>query len=281
MQLKGISQINISKLLVTIVMLVVGVAFLLPFIWMLVTSFKYEEDVFNYPIQWLPTRWNLIANYTEVWTGAYPFTLYYFNSFKVAILTTLISVTISSLAAFAFGKLEFKGKNFLFLLILMLYMIPVQAILVPQFIIYKWFNLYDTHIGMVLLHSFSVFGTFMLRQFFIGIHPEFMESAKMDGAGYFKIFTRIALPLVRPAIATYAILRFIWTWNDYQTPLIFLRDKMLYTIQMGMQHFSDGEGQFYALTMTGAVSAIAPLLILFLLAQKHVIEGIAVGGVKG
>ncbi|MFD2116411.1 carbohydrate ABC transporter permease [Paenibacillus yanchengensis] len=281
MQSKSLNQLSLKRVLITVVMLIVGLVFLLPFVWMLVTSFKFEDDVFNYPIQWLPTRWNAIENYKEVWLGAYPFTLYYLNSIKVALLTTAISVIVSSLAAFAFGKLQFFGKDFLFILILMLYMVPVQAILVPQFLIMKWANLYDTHLGMIVLHSFSVFGTFMLRQFFIGIHPEFLESAKMDGAGYFKIFTRIALPLVRPAIATYAILRFIWTWNDYQTPLIFLRDRALYTIQMGMQQFADSEGQFYALTMTGAVSAIVPLLIVFIIAQKNVIEGIAVGGVKG
>ncbi|WP_376769558.1 carbohydrate ABC transporter permease [Paenibacillus plantarum] len=281
MKSNNLQSLSIKKLLVTLIMLLVGAIFLLPFVWMLVTSFKFEEDVFHYPIQWLPVRWHIFENYKEVWMGKYPFSLYYWNSLKVAVATTFVSVIVSSLAAFAFGKLQFKGKNFLFLLILLLYMVPAQATLVPQFLTFKWLNLYDSHLGMVLLHSFSVFGTFMLRQFFVGIHPEFIESAKMDGAGYYKIFTRIALPLVRPAIATYAILRFIWTWNDYQTPLIFIRNEALYTIQIGMSQFADGEGQFYALTMTGAVSAIIPLLIVFLIAQKNVIAGIAVGGVKG
>ncbi|GBG07677.1 MULTISPECIES: carbohydrate ABC transporter permease [Paenibacillus] len=279
--MRSLQRIDIRKLITTIIMLIVGLIFLLPFVWMLVTSFKFENDVFNFPIEWLPVRWNMVENYREVWMGQYPFLLYYLNSMKVAVLTTVVSVIISSMAGFAFGKLQYAGKNFLFVLILMLYMIPTQAILVPQFLIFKSLDLYDSHLGMILLNSFSVFGTFMLRQFFIGIHPEFIESAKMDGAGYFKIFLRIALPLVRPAIATYAILRFIWTWNDYQTPLIFIRDKALYTIQIGMRQFADGEGQFYALTMAGAVSAIIPLLIVFLVAQKQVIEGISVGGVKG
>ncbi|OUS70623.1 sugar ABC transporter ATP-binding protein [Paenibacillus sp. MY03] len=279
--MRSLQRIDSRKLITTIIMLIVGLIFLLPFVWMLVTSFKFENDVFNFPIEWLPVRWNMVENYREVWMGQYPFLLYYLNSMKVAVLTTVVSVIISSMAGFAFGKLQYAGKNFLFVLILMLYMIPTQAILVPQFLIFKSLDLYDSHLGMILLNSFSVFGTFMLRQFFIGIHPEFIESAKMDGAGYFKIFLRIALPLVRPAIATYAILRFIWTWNDYQTPLIFIRDKALYTIQIGMRQFADGEGQFYALTMAGAVSAIIPLLIVFLVAQKQVIEGISVGGVKG
>ncbi|NOU95881.1 ABC transporter permease subunit [Paenibacillus sp. LMG 31456] len=274
-------QIDIRKLILTVIMLLMGIVFLLPFLWMLVTSFKMEQDVFNFPIEWLPVKWNIVENYKEVWFGKFPFYLYYINSIKVSVLTTLVSVIFSSMAAFGFAKLQFKGKNFLFVLILMMYMIPAQAILVPQFLTFKWLNLYDTHFGIIILHCFSVFGTFMLRQFFMGVHPEFIESAKMDGAGYFKIYSSIALPLVRPAIATYAIIRFIWTWNDYQSPLIFLRNEALYTIQIGMRHFSDAEGQFYALTMTGAVSAIIPLLIVFIFAQKHVIEGISGGGVKG
>jgi multiple sugar transport system permease protein len=121
----------------------------------------------------------------------------------------------------------------------------------------------------------------MLRQFFMGVHNEFIESAKIDGAGHWKIFTRICLPLVKPAIATYAILRFIWTWNDYQNPLIFLRTDKLYTIQLAMQKFTSINGSFYSLIMTAAVSAIVPLLIVFIIGQKSVIEGIATGGVKG
>ncbi|MCU6791360.1 carbohydrate ABC transporter permease [Paenibacillus sp. WQ 127069] len=281
MKSQFMQQIQIPKLILTLVMLVVGIVFLLPFLWMLVTSFKMEKDVFNFPIEWVPSTWNAVENYKEVWLGKYPFYLYYLNSIKVSVLTTLASVVFSSMAAFGFAKLEFKGKNFLFVLTLMMYMIPSQAILVPQFITFKWLNLYDSHLGLIVLHCFSVFGTFMLRQFFMNVHPEYIESAKMDGAGYFRTFVSIALPLVRPAIATYAIIRFIWTWNDYQTPLIFLRSEMLYTIQIGMRQFSDAEGQFYALTMTGAVSAIIPLLLVFILAQKHVIAGISVGGVKG
>jgi multiple sugar transport system permease protein len=120
----------------------------------------------------------------------------------------------------------------------------------------------------------------MLRQFYLGISNEIIESARMDGAGHFRIFTAIALPLVRPAIATYAILRFIWTWNDFQNPLIFLRSKELYTIQLGVQSFSDQHGSVYSLMMAASVSAIVPLLIIFIIGQKNVIEGIQLGGVK-
>lgn len=274
-------RLDIRKLLLTAVMFALGILFLLPFIWMLSSSFKPEQDVFNYPIEWIPKQWNAIANYKEVWMGNHPFSTYYWNSIKVSLLTTLLSCLVSALAAYGFSKVQFSAGRWLFLIVLATYMVPQQAILVPQFILYRWVGLFDSHLGLILLGSFSVLGTFMLRQFFMGIHNEYIESAKIDGAGHFRTFFTIALPLVRPAVATYAILRFIWTWNDYQNPLIFLRTDKLYTIQLGIQKFSSINGEFYSLIMAGSVSAILPLLIIFIIGQKNVIEGIALGGVKG
>jgi multiple sugar transport system permease protein len=121
----------------------------------------------------------------------------------------------------------------------------------------------------------------MLRQFFLGIHKDYLDAARMDGAGHARIFTGIALPLVQPALVTYAILRFIWTWNDYANPLIFLRTDKLLTIQVGIQKFASESGAFYSLIMAGTVSAILPLIVIFIIGQKRVIEGIALGGVKG
>ncbi|WP_407647414.1 carbohydrate ABC transporter permease [Gracilibacillus salitolerans] len=265
----------------TIILFFCSLAFLLPFIWMISTSLKIEADVFKYPIEWIPTRWNALANYQEVWFGDHPFYLYYWNSIKVAVFTTAISVVVSSLAAYGFSKVRFPAGAWLFIIVLATYMVPPQASLVPQFILYRYLGLFDTHIGLILLGSFSVLGTFMLRQFFIGIHNDFIDAAKIDGAGHWRIFWQIALPIVRPAVATYAILRFIWTWNDYQNPLIFLRTDALYTIQLAMQKFTTINGSFYTLIMAAAVSAILPLLIVFILGQKHVIDGIALGGVKG
>lgn len=274
-------KIDVKKIISTIILFFCSIAFLLPFIWMLSTSLKIEADVFRYPIEWIPSRWNAVANYQEVWFGDYPFYLYYWNSIKVAVLTTLISAVVSSLAAYGFSKVRFPAGAWLFIIVLATYMVPPQASLVPQFILYRYLGLFDTHFGLILLGSFSVLGTFMLRQFFIGIHNDFIDAAKIDGAGHWRIFWKIALPIVRPAVATYAILRFIWTWNDYQNPLIFLRTDALYTIQLAMQKFNTINGSFYTLIMAAAVSAILPLLIVFILGQKHVIDGIALGGVKG
>lgn len=273
--------INFGRILVTILMLGLGLVFILPFIWMISTSFKPEIDVFKYPIEWIPRNWQIVQNYKDVWFGEYTFGLFYWNSIKVGALTTLISVTASSMAAYAFSHLEFKGRDLMFVVVLMTFMVPNTSIIVPQFLILKELHLTDTHLGLILIGSFSALGTFMLRQFFMGIHKEYLEAARMDGAGQFKIFTTVALPLVRPALATYAILRFIWTWNDYVNPLVFLRSDHLETIQIGIQKFASESGAYFSLIMAGTVSAIIPLIIIFIIGQKQVIEGIALGGVKG
>lgn len=279
--MNAIRRIQWPRAAITLLMFAASLLFLLPFFWMLMTSFKIETEVFVYPIQWIPRTWNAVENYKEVWFGEYPFYVYYWNSIKVSVATTVISSLISSLAAYGFSKIKFAASQGLFLIVLATYMIPSQAILVPQFILYRNIGLFDSHLGLIIIGSFSVLGTFMLRQFFMGVHQDYIESAKIDGAGHFRIFRSIGLPLVKPAVATYAILRFIWTWNDYQNPLIFLRSDKWFTLPLAMQKFTSMSGEFYSLIMAGAVSAIFPLLIIFIIGQKSVIEGIALGGVKG
>ncbi|MDU5950304.1 MAG: carbohydrate ABC transporter permease, partial [Paenibacillus macerans] len=225
-------RIEWPRAVLTLLMFAASILFLLPFFWMLMTSFKIETEVFVYPIEWIPRTWNAVENYKEVWFGDYPFYVYYWNSIKVAVATTFISSLISSLAAYGFSKIKFAASQGLFLIVLATYMIPSQAILVPQFILYRNIGLFDSHLGLIIISSFSVLGTFMLRQFFMGVHQDFIESAKIDGAGHLRIFRSIGLPLVKPAVATYAILRFIWTWNDYQNPLIFLRTDKWFTLPL-------------------------------------------------
>ncbi|OMF22239.1 sugar ABC transporter ATP-binding protein [Paenibacillus sp. FSL H8-0548] len=275
------SSLRIRRIIVTLFMSIAGIMFIMPFIWMISASFKPELDVLAYPIKWIPETWNAVENYREVWFGALPFSLYYWNTIKITFLTTVFSLIISAMAAYGFSKITFKGRDLLFIVILATFMIPTQAILVPQFIMFRWLGLFDNHLGLVLLSSSSVIGTFLLRQFYMSIHNEIIESARIDGANHWTIFVKITLPLVKSALATVMILRFIWTWNDYQNPLIFIRSDHLFTLQLGMTKFSDVNGEFYSLMMAGAVSAILPLLIIFIIGQKQVIEGVASGSVKG
>ena len=156
-----------------------------------------------------------------------------------------------------------------------------QVTIVSQFIITRQLGLYNTHAGLIAMLAFSVYGVFLLRQAMMAVPDSLSESAQIDGAGHLRIFFQIILPMVKPSLATLATLKFVWTWNDYQHPLVFLSNRDLYTIQLGMKQFASESGSYYALTMAAAVSAIVPLVIVFLLCQRFVVDGIATGAVKG
>ncbi|WP_242657973.1 carbohydrate ABC transporter permease [Lachnoclostridium phytofermentans] len=270
----------IKKLITTIVLGLFILTMLFPLLWMLSTSFKLEIDVFNFPIEWIPPKFTL-NNYIKIWRGNYNFPLYYWNTIKVTVLVVLIQIVISSMAAYAFAKLDFKFKNLLFSIFLATMMIPDQVTLVPRFMLLTKMQLLNSHFGLILMLSFSVYGVFLLRQSMIALPDTIIEAAKIDGANHFIIFIRIVLPMTKSIIATLAILRFVWTWNDYQNPLIFLRDSKLFTLQLGMQQFASVSGTFYSLLMAASVCAIVPLLLVFIIGQNYVIEGIASGAVKG
>ncbi|MCL6456662.1 MAG: carbohydrate ABC transporter permease [Gorillibacterium sp.] len=274
-------KLSVSKLFFTAFFALLSVFFLLPLIWMLSAAAKTEKDVWTFPIQWIPEHWNFINNFKTVWLGDVSFGLFYLNSFKLAIISTLATMLISSMAGYALSKLTFTGKGILFSLLLSFMMIPEQATLVPRYIMIQRMGLYDTHTAIIILSMFSIYFTFLIRQFMMGIHNDMLEAAELDGAGYLRIFWSVMIPLSRPILATVGIIKFIWTWNDYQTPLIFLYTKHLFPIPLGMQFFKEEFGTRISVMMMAALAAIVPLLILFILLQKHVIKGISVGGVKG
>lgn len=274
-------KVNITKLVMTIIFWAIGITMLLPLVWMISTACKVEADVFNFPIQWIPPRWNLVENMKEVWGGEYNFGLYYLNSIKVTLLATFFQVFVSALGAYGFSKVNFPGRDKIFLAYLATMMIPPQVTIVSQFIIMRSIGLYNTHLGLVLMLAFSVYGVFLLRQAMLAIPESLSESAKIDGAGHVTIFFKIILPMIKPSLATLATLKFVWTWNDYQAPLVFLNSRHLYTIQLGMKQFASESGSYYSLIMAAAVSAILPLIIVFLFCQRFVVDGIATGAVKG
>jgi len=272
---------NLGKMITTIIMGFLSIVFLVPLIWMISAAFKFEKDVMRFPIQWIPDPVNVVYNFKTVWMGRVPFYDFYFNSIKIALITTVITLIISAMAAYSFTKLQFKGRNLVFLALISFMIIPDQATLIPRFLLIRWFGLYDTHAAIIMMSMFSIYFTFLLRQFMAGVSDDFIEAARIDGAGHVRIFASIMLPLCKPVLATVAIIKFIWTWNDYQNPLIFLLSKKLYTIPLGMTLFRDDYTNNYAIMMMAALSAIIPLVIIFIILQKQVINGIALGGVKG
>lgn len=271
---------KIIRLILTIFFIIIGISMLVPLIWMISASMKPEVDVFNFPIEWIPKRWNAVENYRQVWSGQYNFPLYYWNSIKVSVGATLLQVFFSALGAYGFSKVKWKRRDLIFNLYLATMMIPEQVTVVSRFLITRRLGLNNSHTGLILMLSFSVYGVFLLRQSMLSIPESLSESAKLDGANHWQIFSRIILPMTQPAIATLAILKFTWTWNDYQHPLIFITKPEKYVIQQGMQAFATQSGVYYSLTMAAAVSAILPLLIIFLIGQKYVIGGIGEGAVK-
>ena len=275
------NKTSTTKIVLTIVFWAIGITMLLPLVWMISTACKVEADVFNFPIEWIPTRWNLVNNMKEVWGGKYNFGMYYWNSIKVTIAATVLQVFVSTLGAYGFSKVNWKGRDQVFMLYLATMMIPPQVTVVSQFIIMREIGLYNTHLGIILLLAFSVYGVFLLRQAMMAVPNSLSESATIDGAGHWTIYSQIILPLVKPTMATLATLKFVWTWNDYQTPLVFLNSRKLYTIQLGMKQFASESGSYYSLIMAAAVSSILPLVIVFLFCQSFVVEGIAAGAVKG
>ena len=252
---------------------------LLPFVWMVSTSLKTPADIFVYPPQWLPNpvRW---SNYADV-MHVLPFGRYVLNTTLVATSVTALHLLVSSLAAYAFARLRFPGRNRLFLAYLATLMVPGQVTLIPNFLIVKYLGWIDTYQALIVPQAFSAFGTFLLRQFFLTIPRELEDAARIDGASALGVYWRIILPLSGPALATLGVFTFTAQWNNFLWPLIVINDEQLRTLTVGLRALV---GQFtvqYQLLMAGSVIALVPMLVVFLLAQRFFVRGIALTGLAG
>ncbi|NLP34292.1 MAG: carbohydrate ABC transporter permease [Clostridiales bacterium] len=269
----------IGSRLLFIVLTIVGFTMIVPFAWTLSSSLKFDREIFEYPIKWIPEvlRW---SNYKEVWTRV-PFLTYYLNTIKLSVIVTIGQLVTCSLAAYSFSKLSFPGRDKIFLFYLATMMVPWHAIMIPQFIIIKGLGLYDSHTAIVLLNLFSAFGVFLLRQFMLGIPTELSEAARIDGCSEIKIYSKIIMPICKPGLATLTVFTFNHMWNDYLGPMIYLNTDNLKTIQIGLAAFRSQYGAEYGLIMAGTVSALFPMVLIYCIAQKYLIEGIAFSGLKG
>jgi multiple sugar transport system permease protein len=265
-----------------------GILMMVPFLWMITTSLKTRAEVFVTPPVLLPAnpRWE---NYADMW-NALPFGAFFLNSVKLAVLNTVGQLISCSMAAYAFAALRFRFRGPLFGLLLVTLIIPFQVVLVPNFILYRLlphpFSTSGNWIGTqepLWVGAFlgGAFGTFLLRQFFLTIPRELADAARVDGANPWQIFRSIYLPLARPALATLAIFTFMWSWNDFINPIIYLRDVDSFTLTAGLSLF---QGQYvgkWPLLMAGALVSVIPMIILFVVAQRHFVRGIALTGIKG
>ncbi|MDO4331758.1 MAG: carbohydrate ABC transporter permease [Eubacteriales bacterium] len=269
----------INNIIMFIIAVLVTVVMVVPFLWMLGASFKLRSEIFTVPIQWIPKTFHL-DNYYEV-LHEINFPVYFWNTAKITISITLLQVLTCSMAAYAFSKLKWPGRDLVFLLYLGTMMIPWHAIMIPQFIIIQRLGLYDNHLSLILTGAFSVFGVFVLRQNMVSIPDSICEAAKIDGCSPFGIYARIILPLTKNGILTLVVLTFNTVWNDYMGPMIYLDSDAKRTIQLGLATFKRQYDANYGAIMAGTVISLIPVVVIYMIAQRYIVDGIAYSGVKG
>lgn len=261
------------------IMIVICAVMILPFYWVIITAFVPQMSAFGKPPNWFPTEWTL-ENVRRVFDTV-PFWRQFFNSIKVSVIITVGSVTTSTMAAYAFARLQFPGRNLLFILLLAALMVPGQVTVIPTFILMRYLGLMNTHEALWIPGLISVFGIFLLRQFFLRTPRDLEEAAKLDGAGYLRIMFQIALPLAAPAIAALAVLNFQAAWNDFFAPNLFLTTPDKFTLPVGLVALRGMFGGTPTTIFAGVTIVLIPVLIVYLLAQRQLTESIALTGIRG
>lgn len=257
----------------------VSISMVLPFIWMVLSSFKTDGEMLAVPLKWLPKEW-LWQNYVTTFEMA-PWGKYFFNTLKITLLSIVLQVFVASTAAYALSRLEFKGKNLVFVIYLSTMMIPYQVTMIPTFSIIRDLGWIDSHLSLIIPGAFSVFAVFMLRQFFLSIPTELEDAAMIDGCGYPRIYYEVIMKNSKPAIMTLVLFCFMGTWNDFLRPMLYLNKTELWTMSLGLSKFKGNYVSMWSNMMCGAVVTTIPVIVVFLFAQKYFIEGIVMSGIKG
>ena len=265
----------LSQILLTVVLIII----LIPFIWMISTALKPAAEVFASPPTLIGSQLRF-ANFTEAWSYV-PFGRYMINGMVVAVLGTLLVCVTSILAAYAFARLEFRGRELVFLLYLITLMVPQEVMIVPMFILMQQFGWTNSYQALILPWAFSAFGTFLLRQFFLNIPKELEEAALVDGANRMRILLAVVLPIARPAVAVLAVFTFINYWNSFLWPLIITNSTDRFTVPVGLNGFLGQQGSQWHLLMAASTISMLPTVIMVLLLQRHLVRGIALSGLGG
>jgi multiple sugar transport system permease protein len=266
--------------LVIAFLVIATIVVLLPLLWSFSTSLRLARESFTLPPKWLPTDWQW-QNYATVFERV-PFGNYVINSLKVTSLTVLGQIVTATLAAYAFARMRFPGKQALFVLLMSALMVPLFVTIIPVFVLISRLRLVDNHASLILPSLVTPFGVFLLRQFFLTIPNELEDAAKMDGAGPFQIFWHIFLPLGAPGIAVMAILAFNGHWNEYFRPLIFLFSPDNYTLPLGIVALrGPNASESLAVVLAGVMMSLVPMIAVLVFAQRYLIEGIVLTGTKG
>lgn len=262
-------------------MTAIAIASLVPFAWMVSTSLKAREALYSIPIRWIPQSPSL-ESYKAIFTLAtVNFLRATMNSFIVAALLTFVPLLTTAMASFAFSKIEFHGKKLLFTAILFTMMIPGTITMIPNFITLRTLGLLNTYTALLLPALLNSFGIFLMRQHFIAIPDSYLEAAIIDGASLYRVFLTIVLPLARPVLFTMGLFNFMGAWNGFLWPLIVLSDRKKWTLQLGLSNLGSNFYNYQHYLMAGAVISIVPIVIVYVIAQNYVEQGLATGGIKG
>ena len=273
----------VNKVLFYVALVLLAIPIIWPFWWMITSAFKKTYEIFSYPPSLLPHTWNW-QNFSDAFTYQ-PFARQYINSLYIAILVTIGTLIFSSLAGYAFARIPFWGSSVIFLVLLSALMMPPEVTILPNFLMMQKLNLINTHIPLIILPilgSNGVMATFMMRQFFLNLPKELEEAARIDGLDRPGIFWRVIIPNAKPALAAVAILSFLYSWNSFLEPLIYLNDIKLFTLPLALRNFTDAYGQpLWNIQLAATVMAVVPVLIFYILAQKQVVESFSFSGTKG
>lgn len=277
---------NALRAVMTVLVAAVALCMITPFLWMLSASMKKTADVMILPIKWIP-EYFYPNNYITVWNIGgmaktdYHFSLAYFNSLKIAFINLTGSVLTSTLAGYAFAKIDFRGRNLVFLIYLATMMVPSQVTLVPRFVMFRLMGINGTHLTLILPGLVTITGTFLMRQYFMQIPDELKEAAVIDGASELQIWRCVMVPVAKPSMAALAMLVFLWNWNNYLDALVFLSNWRTYTIPVSLTNFIEESLTEYNLVMAASASALIPVFAVFLAGQKFFVKGLVAGAVKG
>jgi len=273
----------VSAATIHVPLLVCAATMVFPLLWMLSTSLKHPGKQFAFPPQMLPNP-VYTANFTELFRLA-PMGAYLFNSTKIAVFSTLGVCLSSALGAFAFARMRFRGRNALFAIVLATMMVPGQVTIIPTFVVIRGLGWIDNHAALIVPAFFGgAFNVFLLRQFYLTIPQDLIDSAKMDGASWIRVFWSLIVPLGMPALATVAIFNFLWSWNDLFGPLIYLNSQSKMTLTLGLTLLrgrSGSGGGHWGVIMAGSLIGVLPMLILYFIGQKYFVQGLARTGLKG
>jgi multiple sugar transport system permease protein len=267
-----------GRVIRTIVAIVSCAILLFPLYWMVVVAFSPREELLTREVRLWPQQFTL-GNFDTVFS-TFPVATWFGNSIAIAVVVTAITVAVNLLSGYAFAHLRFPGSNLMFLLALSTLMLPIQVIMVAQFRLVTGLGLYGTYWAVILPSAATAFGIFLARQFIIGIPKEIIEAATMDGAGAFRVFAQIVLPLCKPLIAVLILLTFLSTWNDFAWPLIALKETELFTLPIGMLFLQGAFGSDYGAIMAFALLSVLPMVVLFLVFQRYFVQGFARSGIR-